>query len=124
MEVYKYIPDDYDMICEWAKKRKLSPPNPKSLPQYGAIIPGIACGFLFITDGDFAYIDYYYTNPDEKSGVRWTALQLITEQLIVWAKEMEFSRIMANTQVESIKELAIINGFKNIGHYSVLMRSL
>lgn len=122
--VDKYVPEDYPMICEWARKRKINPPSQDMLPNFGAVVQDVACGFLFMTDGDFAYIDFYFTNPEAKSHSRRFALQCITEQLIQWAREMEYSKIMANTQIESIEELAIINGFKNIGKFSVLMRSL
>jgi hypothetical protein len=124
MKVRCYKAKDYETICGWFNKRNLNSPTTKQLPKNGAIVDDLACGFLFITDGDFAYIDFYIANPDSDKDQRSKALQLVTEQLIEWAKYMEYSHIMANTQFNSIETLAINNGFKNIGKYSVLMKGL
>lgn len=124
MKVRRYKAKDYEDICGWFRDRNLNPPTPKQLPKNGAIVDGVACGFLFITDADFAYIDFYIANPKIEKEQRQKALQLVTEQLIEWAKFMEFSLIMANTQFNSIEQLALTNGFENIGQYSVLMKGL
>ena len=124
MKVRRYKAKDYDTICGWFNKRNLNSPTSKQLPKNGAIVDDLACGFLFITDGDFAYIDFYISNPDSEKEQRAEALQLVTKQLIAWAEYMEFSQIMANTQFDSIEKLALQNGFKNIGQYTVLMKGL
>lgn len=124
MDVEKYVKEDFKQICEWFKDRKLKLPTEKMLPQHGAIVPGVAAGFLYLSDADFCYIDFYITNPKVDRITRYEALQSITLMLIKWAKQMEFSLIMANTQNNFIAQLGMANGFNNIGKYTVLMKEL
>lgn len=124
MFVEKYVDEDFEEMCRWFEKRKLKRPTVEMLSQHGAIVPGVAAGFLYMSDGNFAYIDFYITNPQIDRITRYEALQAITETLIKWAKQMEFNLIMANTQNTFIAQLAMANGFKNLGKYTVLMKEL
>lgn len=122
--VRPYSNDDYEMICHWFEQRGFNPPTRSLLPLTGAIASDAACGFLYCTDSDVAFIDFYITNPEVDVSTRATALKDVTQHLIRWAKEMEYTVIMANTQKRSIENLAIEHGFKNIGKHSVLMKEL
>ena len=119
-----YTSEHYEQIQSWFIARNLNVPSETSLPTHGAIVENVAVGFLFCTDGDLAYIDFYVSNPKASRRDVLKAFDEITTNLILWAKEMDYSSILANTQFKSIEKMAVKHGFKNLGQYTSFARSL
>lgn len=114
----------YEDLCKWLEKRKLGVPSKNMLPDNGAIVPDVACGFLYLTDSSLAFIDYYVTNPMIAAKKRKQALEVITTNLIMWAKEIGVNHLMANSSVHSIQKMAEDNGFKSCGFVKFFIKEL
>jgi len=114
----------YDSICEWFKKRNLNAPKSSMLSNNGIIVPDIACGFLYLTDSSLGFLDFYISNPMSDEKKRHKALEIITNNLIMWAKDCDVSHLLANSQIKTIQKLAFDNGFKDLGFSLTFMKEL
>lgn len=125
MQVEKFDKEiHYDEISEWFKKRNLNVPSKDMLSSNGVIIKGIACGFLYLTDSSLGFLDFYISNPNNKDKKRAKALETITSNLIMWAKDMGVTHLMANSQINTIQKLAFDFDFKSYGFTHFFMKEL
>lgn len=124
MILHRYSSKHYDMISEWEERRGNALLEPEFLPTHGLVVEDVACGFLYCTDSAVGMIDVFVTNPEASNISRGKALHLITQNLIIWAKDLGLKRLVANTQVRGIRDLALKNKFQDIGEYSFLFREL
>jgi hypothetical protein len=116
--VREYGPQDYKTLCHWYESRGLNVPPDDMLPTYGLIAPGVAAGFLIITDCNLAIIDFFISNPESDKESRKLALDQIVEGLLEWGHGLGVTNFKADTQNESIKLRATERGFKCIGEFS------
>jgi len=65
------------------------------LPEEGWIEPGIAAGFMYKTDGHFAFIEGMITNPTAPSSDRFEAINEIVKRCHKRAQERGFKQIVA-----------------------------
>lgn len=115
---------DYKEICEWFRKRNINSPSIDMLSDSGVIVDNVACGFLYLTDSSLSFIDFYISNPLSSKQKRSQALELITTNLIMWAKETGASHIMCNSQIRTIQDLAFKYDFKSYGFSLTFMKEL
>lgn len=125
MQIEKFDKEKhYGEICEWFSKRNLIIPKSSMLSTNGVIVSDVAAGFLYVTDSSIAFLDYYISNPQSSDKKRAKALEIITMNLQMWAKEMEITHLMANSQIKSIQKLALDNDFKSYGFSHTFMKEL
>jgi hypothetical protein len=65
------------------------------VPQTGRIVPGVAAGFLYVTDSDVALLEGYVTNPEAPLRERSKAVDEITHALLAEAKDLGMGRVVA-----------------------------
>lgn len=119
-----YHTSDYETLCVWWKEWDQPPPPEDYLPHCGAVVPGLAAGFLYVTDSTLGIIDFFISNPDALDEDRVRAVTMITETLIDKARFLKCKGVMANTQNEAVKQRAIDHGFKYTGEFSSFFREL
>lgn len=108
---------DLDQIEVWFAARGVSMPELWAFPKTGYIIPGVAAGFLFLTDTPVAIVDCYIASPYADSDKRNDALDIITHALIASARSNGCKIIKCDSAIEAIKNRAIRLGFKSTGSY-------
>lgn len=88
-------------IRNWLNARELNISLSENLPEIGFIAfdhnESIAAGFLRKVEGNFGLIDGLITNPTAQSHARHFAIDEIVQNIILVAKELHFSLIMAFT---------------------------
>lgn len=124
MNIKQFDKSDIEEINSWYHKRNLTPIPLESLPQFGYLVPGIACGFLMQTDASSAFLEGFATNPDAKPYHRVDALDAIAKKLIEVAKELGYKDIYAMTTHPTIMAACRDNEFVNIGKYTTFMREV
>lgn len=94
------------------------------VPNIGVIEPGVAAGFLYKTDGYFAILENFITNPKAGPMKRNDAIYAIFEELLKRAKDFGFEEVYAITNVESVMQRAVNKGFSKVGVYSIYSREI
>lgn len=80
--------DDYPMLVEWWSWFRFPPPTQNLLPENGegGMMIGkngipICAGFLYLTNSDFAIIEYVVSNPEYRDDDRKLAIQFLLSEL-------------------------------------------
>lgn len=123
-QVRLYVPSDFSDLRHWYLLRNMIPASEKLLPPTGAIVPEVAAGFLYLTDGPFAIIEGLISNPKASAKDRKAAIALITRRLVELARGQGFPRVIAFTQLPAVSEHAKRCGFACIGSYQLLNKDL
>lgn len=97
MEVRPYTDQDWEELSMWYIERNLNPIPRKMLPSVGAMVPGIACAFMYQTDGDFVILENFITNPRTTHEQRKEALDIIVSDMLASAKDLGFGTAFAFT---------------------------
>ena len=113
---------DLEEIDSWYLARGLKPLPHSQLPQFGYIVPGIACGFLVQTDSSNAFLEGFATNKFAKSYQKVDAIDLIAKKLLTVAKELGYTHVFAMTKHPNIMAACVDNEFISIGQYNMFFR--
>lgn len=104
-----YRTSDLPEIQSWTQARGLQTKQKPSM--VGAIEPGVAVGFLYITDSNVAIIDYFVSNPAATKEARSLALSAILESLTALARELGFELLWAVSDSENMARRGIEQGW-------------
>ena len=78
MRPYDHSPADHALLAALYAANGLACPPPSGLPRIGFLAPGVAAGFLYLTDAPaVALCEGFVTNPAAPSGERHDALEAI-----------------------------------------------
>lgn len=111
MQIRKYVSSqDYFSIAVWWNEQKWTSIPQDHLPEHGFIVEGIAAGFLYKTDSKFALLEFVIANPSTSKEERSEALDLIIDNLLNLAKELEFKSVFS-----SITHPKLVNRYKEHG---------
>lgn len=124
MNIKQFDKTDFDEVSSWYHKRNQTPVPLEHLPQFGYIIPGIACGFLVQTDSTSAFLEGFATNPEAQSYHKIDALDAIAKKLIEVAKELGYSHVFAMTTHPTIVAACRDNEFVSLGKYTMFFREV
>jgi hypothetical protein len=94
------------------------------LPQIGFIVPGLAAGFLYLTDANIAFADFLMTNPAAPKLARARAASEIVDALVAEGKACGFKYVAGVCGLESTKRLALKKGFIREGSYEMLLKEV
>jgi len=97
MDVRAYTDQDYETVSTWYVERNLNPVPRRYLPTVGAMVPGIACAFMYQTDGQFVILENFITNPRTTHEQRKEALDIIVADMLASAKGLGFGTAIAFT---------------------------
>jgi hypothetical protein len=120
--VRRVLRQDYPEIRSWFKARGVLPPADWAFSTIGFMVPGVAAGFLYLTNSGVAEIDCYISNPAAEH--RKFALQAITEKIMVTAVQLGVKMLCCNSKLGSIEALALDNRFTSIGNHKHFAKSL
>lgn len=81
----------------WYIERNLNPIPRNMLPEIGAMVPGIACAYMYQTDGNFVILENFITNPRTTHEQRKEALDIIVSDMLATAKSLGFGTAFAFT---------------------------
>ena len=113
MLVREFLPNDYEQLKSWLKKRDEHIFHQDVLPPCGFIVDGVAAMFLYETwKSPFCYMENMVTNPDASPSDRDKALKLITSACVEKAKELGFKFALAVTNEPTVIVRAIHHGAK------------
>jgi hypothetical protein len=123
-KVELYSKGRYQMVREWYHARKLTPPDDKTFPTTGAIVPDVAAGFIYCTDGPFAILEGLVTNPLAPKGKRVRAVAQVVRRLVELARGRGYTKIIGFTKLGCVEAHALKTGFKALGAFTLLGRDL
>jgi hypothetical protein len=112
--------EHYKEICEWYDEHGLRAPGPDMLPKHGAIVRGLAAGFLILTDANLGILEFYISNPKAGPRERDLALDLITRALLDLGEEYGITNFKADTKIPAIVKRAERFDFKKVGTFTAL----
>jgi hypothetical protein len=114
----------YPEVASWFTARSLPIPSHHSLPTNGFIVPGVAAGFLYLTDSDVSILDCFISNPKTTEVERDEALDSIAHHLIACASLHDTKILICNTTLKAIKDRAVFLGFTDTGTHFALAKEL
>ena len=123
-KVIHYAHEHYSQIKEWFALRELPVPSHHSLPTNGFIVPGVAAGFIYLTDSDVSILDCFISNPLTTDVDRDEALDSIAKHLIACAELHDTKILICNTVLKAIKDRAVYLGFTDTGMHFSLAKEL
>lgn len=119
-----FLRKDYPEMSKWFEARGQKPPPVEFLPASGMFVPGVAAGFLIITDCRFGILDFFITNGDVPKKARAKALHDIATSLVEHARSIGMKFVKCDTRYDIIKDLAIELHFSYYGESSCFAREL
>jgi hypothetical protein len=122
--VKRYRAEDYPDLVDLYQSHGLAAPSERHLPTIGLIAPGVAAGFLYLTDSTIGIIDNFVTHKQAEREARNAALDEIVRILLDAAKGADCSVVKCDTQIYAIKQRATAHGFDCVGSYQVFVRSI
>lgn len=113
---------DFEQVCSWFKERGLSSPSKDFLPLVGFIVEDVAVGFMYKTDSCLGILDWFVSNPSADAVERMRAFDHIVTLLLAHAKTCHIKAVKAETNNDTIKVLAMNQGFRFLGEHSSFFR--
>lgn len=110
MNIFRYAPENYSILVEWAHGRKYVLPRPSQLPPTGIIVidatkkQGHCAAFLFKTDAKMAVIGAIISNPEADKVERQKSVDFAMEYLSDLAKKEGFETVVISSNIPKFKE--------------------
>lgn len=120
----RYRTGDFDELARWCVGRKMRPLDPAELPQIGFVVPGLAAGFLYLTDSHTAFAGGLLSNPDAPMLARARAASTIVDRLLEEGRACGFKYVAVTCSLESTKKLSRRKGFVTDGAYELLFKEV
>ena len=121
----KFEPTDYEQLVRWWNKWEFPPPPLSLLPPTGYIIPGLAAGFMYLTDAPIGWMEWVVCNPDADKKERSKALDEVINKLDAFGKSRDkvvsFTSSNSESYISRLKRLGYVVGDVNT---TQLMRNL
>lgn len=80
------LDNDYAELANWWTEYGWSPIPASLLPASGLIVPGLAAGFVYLSNSSLAWIEWVVGNPAAPSADRDAALEILIPALMEQAK--------------------------------------
>ena len=120
--VKRYMAADYADLVALFHSHNIPAPDMETLPTIGYIWPGVAAGFLYMTDSSIAIIDNFITGKQAERVAKDKALDEIVLALLAAAKASGSQIVKCDTNIHAIKQRATKHGFDCIGSYQSFVR--
>lgn len=121
MKVRRFMKVDLPFLQDWLMNHYLSHTLSEQLPSLGFIVENqgsrIAAGFIRkMENSKMGYVDGFITNPTETSEHRDKALDLLTETLLLKAKDKGFEGLLCKSTEINILKRGLRHGFEVLPH--------
>jgi hypothetical protein len=108
-EIRLIRPEDKKLTSEWYKRQGVQEPPDTQVPKdttFVVTLDGVPIvqASLFITNVDFAILEWLIGNPDFKGAVRILAIKMIGKHIREFATSLGYSRVFGMTPHEKIKD--------------------
>jgi hypothetical protein len=120
----EFTHSDLEQINDWYEAQHFGTIELSNLPKFGLVEPGVAAGFLYQTDSDFAILEGFVSNPGSDRKVRNEALDILTDALCKKALELGFRKVLAITTNSRIASRALKHNFSPLGDFKMLKKEL
>jgi hypothetical protein len=119
----KIRPDDIFEVEKWYEDRGIRSPEPYDYPEIGFIVEDVAAVFLYQTDSSFAIIEGLISNKDASPLERDVAIDMLYAKIIEFAKNAQYTKLLALTQHNSVKQFLNGEDFTLLS-YSTFMKEI
>lgn len=102
--------EHYEDVCYWWSQHDWSQLPRDALPKTGFIVEGVAAGFLYKTDSQFAILEFIISNKNAKKEDRKQAVDLVVKNLIDEAKNSGYNLIFSSICHPSLMTIYENNG--------------
>lgn len=103
-----------DILCDWWKDWRWTPPNYEMLPQTGIIVYNdevpVCAGFVYFTNSKMAWVEYIVSNFHYRDFNRNELIELTINTLCELAKDNGFNYLYT-----SLKNKHLVNKYKKCG---------
>lgn len=116
-----YNKKDHEYYCKsWLKARNLDEKLADELPNLGTVVlergEPIAMGFLRMCEGKYAIVDSLISNPEAPGDMRYSALDMVVDNLTVYSRDHDIKYLIAWTQDHNTRMRAFAHGFNQLEH--------
>lgn len=119
-----FIASDLSEINGWYAAHGRSGVAAHQIPETGRVVPGVAAGFLYVTDSSIGFLDGYVTNRERRLRERSAAVDEITESLLVEARELGCRHVVAICMSRGVSRRARKHGLRDIGPAMIAAREV
>jgi hypothetical protein len=119
MKARELTHQDYEVLCEWWRFWRFTPPAIELLPDYG--LGGImiededgtplSCGFIYDTNSHICWIEYIVANPKIDKQLRSKSIDVLLENLKYLCKERKYIIAFSSIKNESLLNKYLDNGW-------------
>jgi hypothetical protein len=119
-----YTNSDYAEINSWFKAHGMPSPSADLLPSNGFIVPGVAAGFVYLTDSSVSILDSFISNPDSDDDDRSDAIDWIAIHLTNLAMMNGTKLLICNTKIKAVRDRVLTLGFTDTGKHDSFAKEL
>lgn len=124
MQAWVGSADQVDALREMFIARGALLPDAEMLPTHGWIEPGVAAGFMYLTDSRLGIVEHIVTHPDAPSDARHSALDMIIDKAHLLAAEQGVRWLVAWLKDEGIASRARRHGMTLGGEWRCGVKEL
>lgn len=112
-------------IIKWFHQWEIASHIIETLPNTGLIVENVAAIFLYCTNSKLCFIESLISNREISKEVRDEAKDMLTSQILEYAKQCGYKYIASYSSNPKVVELSVKHGFNvNQANYKCFVRSL
>ena len=116
----QYEEHDLLVINDWFRVRGHREMDADEVPRIGLVEPGVAAGFLYMTDSNLAFLENFVSNPDAPAREVSRAMDQIIEGLVEVAVDAGITKCFVFSKKRSTIKKAENAGFNRQGTWEML----
>lgn len=113
------------IVAKWPEKHFFPLPPREFLPEIGFVVENAACGFLYTTNSQLAWVEWIFSNPEKPKEVRTESLDVLFKLLEITARELGFKVLFSASGFDAYSQVLERNGFSktdlNMVHFVKLL---
>ena len=110
-EVRRFTLDDLEEVNRWRDSYDEPPLLASQIPEWGFIVPHLACGFLYRAEAGLGFLENFSASPSAWGKDRSWALDVVSEEILRVAPGLGVTQLLALTKLEAIAQRAVKFGF-------------
>lgn len=119
-----FLRSDMDEINRWYIAHGHGGVEHHQIPETGRVVPGVAAGFLYVTDSSIGFLDGYVTNRERTLRERSAAIDEITDGLLAEARELGCKQVVAICMSRGVSRRAKRFGMRSLGTAQLAAREV
>jgi len=119
-----FLVSDLPEMNGWYASRGKGGVSEDMLPVFGLIEPGVAAGFLYLTDSSLCLLEGFVSNPESEPMAAFMALGRIVRGLTVEAEKAGCRHVVGFTNLDGMVSVTRRQGFRANGQYEMVAREV